>query len=139
MDLSSLLGQIGSIAVVGISDKPEKAGHYVPAYLQEQGYRILGVSPTLREVLGLAVFPTLSDLGESPDMVLLFRRSEDIPGHLEDILKAHPKVVWMQLGIRNEDVADRLRREGIEVVQDACLMVEHRRLGSPQPRDSEAG
>ena len=128
--MAGLLEGVRSIAVIGISDKPEKAGHYVPAYLQEQGYRILGVSPVLLEVLGLPVLPTVAQWGESPDMILLFRRAEDIPALLVDILGARPRLVWMQLGIRNEAVAERMRQEGIKVVEDACLMVEHRRLNS---------
>ena len=120
-----LLENVHTIAVVGISDKPTKAGYYVPAYLAEQGYRILGVSPVLAEAFGHKVSATLQEVGERIDLVLLFRRSEDVPGHLDDLLAVHPRIVWMQSGIRNQAVAERLRSAGVEVVQDRCLMVDH--------------
>lgn len=120
--IDELLKTVKSIAVVGFSDKPERAGHYVPEYLEKHGYRIFGVSPKAQGACA-----TLADLPEPVDMVLLFRKSEEIPQHLPEILamEPRPRAVWMQLGIRNQQVAEALQREGLRVVQDACMKVEH--------------
>lgn len=118
-DLAGYFNGISSIAVVGISDKDEKAGHYVPVFLKEEGFRILGVTPSGENSIAL------KSLNEPIDMVLLFRRSEAVPQHLDDILSLEPlpKVVWMQQGIRNPAVAARLEAKGVKVVQDTCAMV----------------
>lgn len=120
--IDELLKTVKSIAVVGYSDKPGRAGHYVPEYLEGHGYRIFGVSPTAQ-----GASASLAEVPEPVDMVLLFRKSEDIPQHLPEILamRPRPRAVWMQLGIRNQEVADALEREGFRVVQDACMKVEH--------------
>lgn len=127
MEIAEILEKVHEIAVVGFSGKPDRAGAYVPAYMREHGYNMTGVTPA--DIAGpVKTYRALRDIPHPIDMVVLFRRSEDIPGHLEDILAVHPKVVWMQLGIRNEAVARTLREQGIEVVQDRCLMVDHRNL-----------
>lgn len=122
-----------SIAVLGI--KPEsKSGQpafYVPQYMQGAGYRIIPVPvyyPELTEILGEKVYRRVADVGEEIDMVNVFRRPHDIPPHVDDIIAARPKSVWFQLGIRNDEAASRLAAAGIKVVQNRCLMVEHRRL-----------
>jgi hypothetical protein len=125
-----LLGETRSVAVLGI--KPEthadQAAHYVPAYLVSAGVEVIPVPvyyPEVTEILGKPVVRKLADIGRPIDMVNVFRRSQDVPPHLDDILAARPKSVWLQLGIRNDAVAEKLAREGIQVVQDRCLMVEH--------------
>jgi len=122
-----------TIAVLGI--KPEthadQAGYYVPAHMAAAGYEVVPVPvyyPEVTEILGQPVFRKLADIGRPIDMVNVFRRPADIPPHVDDILAAKPKVVWFQLGIRNDDAAEQLARAGIRVIQDRCLMVEEGRL-----------
>ncbi len=128
--LRDLLGRVRSIAVVGIKAAPEADANRVPAYLQRAGFRILPVSPKLDEVLGEPCVASLAELREPPDLVNVFRAPAHIPAHTEEILGLHPKPagVWLQLGIRHDEMAARLADAGIFVVQDRCLMVEHRRL-----------
>ena len=128
--LRALLQSVRSIAVVGIKGDPAEDAHEVPAYMQRRGYRILGVSPKLERVLGAPCVPRLGDLEEAPDLVNLFRAPAHIPAHTDEILalETPPRAVWMQLGIRCEESAERLRGAGIVVVQDRCLLVEHGRL-----------
>jgi predicted CoA-binding protein len=128
-----------TIAVLGAHDDPSKAACYVPQYLHRMGYRVLGVNPKLagQELHGARVVATLAELGEAVDMVDVFRRPDQLPVHLPELLAMQPlpAVVWLQLGIRHDAVAERLRGAGIEVVQDRCTLADHRRLGLP-PRTS---
>jgi hypothetical protein len=121
------------IAVLGI--KPESRAHapafYVPEYMLGQGYDVVPVPVYYHDVtsiLGRAVYRSVSAVPGPVDMVNVFRRPPDIPPHVPDILAARPRVVWLQLGIVHDAVAAELARAGIEVVQDRCWMVEHRRL-----------
>jgi len=130
--IASMLKETKTIAVLGI--KPEshadQAAHYVPAHMAEAGYEIIPVPvyyPDVTEILGKPVFRTLAAVGRPIDMVNVFRRPTDIPQHVDDILAAKPKFVWFQLGIRNDEAAQRLAEAGIKVVQDRCLMVEEGR------------
>ena len=125
--IEKILKNIRTIAVVGFSSQPEKAGHYVPAYLQEQGYRIIPVNPNLEAGLGERAYPELTSIPEPVDLVLLFRRSEAIPPFVEQAIEIGAKAVWTQLGIADEPAAAKARQAGLEVVMDACMMVEHRR------------
>ena len=125
-----------TIAVLGIHDDLSRPAAYVPAYLAEVGYRVLGVNPTLagRTVLGHRVASTLAELtelGETIDLVDVFRRPAAIPPHLDDIVAARPKLVWFQQGIRNDAAAKVLESHGIEVIQDRCTYADHRRFGLP--------
>ena len=133
--LRDLLRRVKTIAVVGIKAGEHDDAFRVPRYLQQQGYRILPVSPKLAEVLGERCAPTLAGLGETPDLVVLFRASPHIPAHAEEILSLprRPLGVWMQLGIRHAEARARLEAAGIAVVEDACSMVEHARLFGRQP------
>jgi uncharacterized protein len=131
--IAALLRETKSIAVLGI--KPEshasQPAFYVPAHMAEAGFEIIPVPvyyPEITEILGQAVFRQLAAIGRRVDMVNVFRRSNDIPPHVDDILASKPKSVWFQLGIRNDDAAKRFAEAGIKVVQDRCLMVEHGRL-----------
>ena len=131
--IKQLLNETKTIAVLGI--KPEsrsgQAAFYVPKYMQDAGHKIIPVPtyyPDITEILGEKVYRNMEDIPIKIDMLNVFRRSEDIPPHAEDILKLNPKAVWIQLGIRNDEVAEKLAKAGIKVVQDACLMVEHRNL-----------
>ncbi|HEX6124826.1 MAG TPA: CoA-binding protein [Pyrinomonadaceae bacterium] len=131
--ISKLLRDTRRIAVLGI--KPEShAGQpafYVPNYMQNAGCEIIPVPvyyPDVTEILGEKVYRDLRDVPGPIDMVNVFRRDRDIPQHVDEIIKARPKSVWFQLGIRNDAAAQAFAREGIQVVQNLCLMVEHRAL-----------
>ena len=129
--IHAVVREIKTIAVLGI--KPEshagQPAHDVPRYLMGQGYEIIPVPvyfPEVTQILGKPVFRSLAAIGRPIDLVNIFRRPQDIPPHLDDILAAKPRYVWMQLGIRNDAVAERLTQAGIGVIQDRCLLVEHR-------------
>lgn len=130
--ITRVLRETRSIAVLGASASGARAGHFVPSYLAMQGYRVLPVNPLLagRSLFGAPVAPRLADLREPADVIEVFRRPEHLPAHAEEILALpwRPRVVWLQLGIRHAGVAERLARSGIEVVQDRCMMPDHRRL-----------
>ncbi len=128
-----LLEGTKTIAVLGI--KPEshagQPAYYVAKYMADAGYDIIPVPvyyPDATEILGKPVYRDLTQVPCEIDLLNVFRRSEDIPKHTMEILTKKPKAVWFQLGIRNDEVAERLAEAGIKVVQDLCLMVEHRAL-----------
>lgn len=136
--LREILQTSPTIAVVGLHNEPEKAAFYVPEYLVEEGYRVIGVNPRFvgEEILGERVRAQLRDIKEPVDLVDVFRRGEQVASHVDDILamSPHPKVVWMQLGVKNDEAARRLEAEGIEVIQNRCTMADHQRLGLGRPR-----
>ena len=122
-----------TIAVLGI--KPEshadQPAHYVPAHMAAAGYDVIPVPvyyPEVTEILGKKVYRKLTDIGQPIDMVNVFRRPQDIAQHVDEILAMKPKSVWFQLGIRNDEAAQRLAEAGIKVIQDRCLMVEEGRM-----------
>lgn len=135
-DLRRVLAQTRRIAVLGIKTEvqAEQAAFYVPQYLDAVGLDVVPVPvyyPEVREILGRPVFRRLADVPGPLDMVNIFRRPQDLPAHLDDLLAARPRTVWMQLGIAHPQVAETLARAGIDVVQNRCLMVDHRQYGSP--------
>ncbi|MSQ41690.1 MAG: CoA-binding protein [Dehalococcoidia bacterium] len=120
-----------TIAVVGVSDDPRRDSHDVARYLIEAGYVVYLVNPTLTQpLLGRPVYASVRELPEPVDIVDVFRRSEFVGPVVEDAIVAGARAVWMQLGIENEQAAERARRAGMEVVMDRCTKVEHRRLGA---------
>ena len=132
-EIAHLLRKTRRIAVLGI--KPESHGtqpaYYVPQYLRNAGYEIIPVPvyyPEVNELMGAKVYRDLRDVPGEIDMVNVFRRPQDIPKHTDEILEAKPRSVWIQSGLRNDDVAEILAKAGIKVVQDLCVMVEHRAL-----------
>lgn len=127
-DLKRLFETVRTIAVVGCSPKLERPGHYVAKYLQDLGYRIIPVNPGQTEILGEKCYASLRDIPEPVDMVDCFRRAEDIPPVVEDAIAIGAKFVWMQLGIVNEDAAQRAIDSGIEVVMDRCPKIDYPRL-----------
>jgi uncharacterized protein len=135
--LREILSSSPTIAILGVHHEPEKAAFYVPEYLHDEGYRIIGVNPqfTDQTLFGEPVRATLAEIAEAIDIVDVFRRAEQIPEHVEDILamKPRPKVVWFQLGIKNEDAAKILEAAGIIVVQNRCTLADHQRLGLGAP------
>ena len=124
--IDKILAETKTIAVVGFSSNPAKAGYYVPAYLQQHGYRILPVNPNLTEGLGGPAYATLDDVPQPVDLVLLFQRSENVPPFVDQAIAIGASAVWMQLGIANEAAARKAADAGLDVVQDACMLVEHR-------------
>jgi len=131
--VKALIDRTHRIAVLGIKT-PEtgEPAYFVPAYVQQAGFEIVPVPvyfPDVTEILGQKVYRKLADIPGDIDLVEIFRRSHKIPEHMDDILAKRPKAVWMQLGIRNDEVAERLAREGIDVVQDMCLMVDLQSFG----------
>ena len=117
--------------MLGIKDNAQQPAHYVPEYAQRAGYEIIPVPvyhKDLTEMLGQKVYRSISDVPGEVDLVNVFRRPADIPAHVDDIIAKKPKAVWFQLGIRNDEAAEKLARAGIDVVQDHCLMVELRKL-----------
>jgi predicted CoA-binding protein len=132
--LRELLSQTRTIAVLGIKTEAQSAqpAFYVPKYMQNAGFKIIPVPvyyPEATEILGEKVYRRLDAIPSEVDMVNVFRRPQDIPPHLDDLLAKKPKSVWMQMGISHPAVAEELAKAGIKVVQDRCLMVDHRRLG----------
>jgi predicted CoA-binding protein len=131
--IAELLRETKRIAVLGI--KPEshfsQPAFYVPKYMQNAGFEIVPVPvyyPDVTQILGHQVYRDLRDVPGEIDMVNVFRRDVDIPKHVDEIIAAKPKSVWVQLGIRNDEAAESFAKAGIKVVQNLCLMVEHRAL-----------
>ena len=125
--IPQILAQTKTIAVVGLSGKEGRPGRYVPAYLQSHGYRIIPVNPNLATALGETAYPDLYAVPEPVDLVLIFQRSENVPPFVDEAIEIGAKAVWMQLGIANETAAQKARAAGLDVVQDACMLVEHKR------------
>ena len=132
VQIRELLSQTKTIAVLGIKteEQSNQPAFYVPKYMQNAGFKIIPVPvyyPEVTEILGEPVHRTLAEIPGDVDMVNVFRRPQDIPPHVDDILAKKPRSVWLQLGIYHDAVAQRLAEAGIKVVQNRCLMVDHRR------------
>ena len=132
-DVAQIVRESTRIAVLGIKTEAQRdqPAFYVPEYMARAGYDIVPVPvyyPEATEILGRLVFRTVSAVPAPVEMVNVFRRPRDIPPHVQDILAAQPRVVWLQLGIRHDEAAETWAKAGIQVVQDRCLLVEHRRL-----------
>ena len=132
-DIRTLLKETQTIAVLGIKTEAQagQPAFYVPSYLQNAGFQIIPVPvyyPNVTQILGQQVYRRLVDIPIDVDLVNVFRQSHDVTAHVEDILAKKPKAVWLQSGIRNDDAAATLAQAGIKVVQDRCLMVDHRWL-----------
>jgi uncharacterized protein len=131
--IRGLLRRVKRIAVLGIKTEEQsfQPAYYVPESVQSAGYEIIPVPvyyPEATTILGQPVYRRVADIPGEVDLVNVFRRSQDVPPHVDDILAKHPKAVWLQSGIRHDAVAEQLARAGIDVVQDRCLMVEVRRV-----------
>jgi predicted CoA-binding protein len=130
--LHALLAAAQTIAVVGHSDKPYRASYGVARYLRDAGYRVYPVNPNVRSLDGEIVYPSLRAIPDRIDIVNVFRRSEHLPLIVEDAIAIGARVVWTQLGVAHPAAAQRAQAAGLVVVQDRCIMVEHRRLGLPR-------
>jgi len=124
--VAHILGATKTIAVVGLSSNPMRASHDVAAYLKAVGYRIIPVNPNETEVLGEKAYARLEDIPEPVDIVDVFRRAEELPAVANSAIAIKAKVLWMQLGIENAAAAEKARAAGLVVVENACLLVEHK-------------
>ncbi len=125
ISIKDMLANAKTIAVVGLSDKPERASYQVAKYMQNAGYRIIPVNPMLKEVLGETAVASLRDITEPIDIVDIFRRAEDVPPIVDEAITMGAKAIWMQLGIINAQAAARANEAGLDVVMDKCIKVEH--------------
>jgi predicted CoA-binding protein len=123
-----ILNTYRTVAVVGLSPRPERASHKVAAYLQEQGYKVLPVNPQAKEILGETCYPDLASVPGPIDVVDVFRESAEAAAIAEEAIKAGAKVLWMQEGVINEEAAERAREAGLLVVMDKCMRKEHMKL-----------
>ena len=126
--LRQILAATRTIAVVGLSSRRNRPSCTVSAYLQEQGYQIIPVNPNLSEALGVKAYPSLLDVPVPVDVVDIYRRREDVPPAVEGAIAIRAKVIWMQLGIVNEEAAARAEAAGLTVVMDNCMGATHRLL-----------
>jgi predicted CoA-binding protein len=134
-EINSVLNNHKTVAIVGLSRDPAKASHRVARYLQSVGYRVIPVNPFADEILGEKAYNSLLEVPETIEIVDIFRPSEDVPPIVEEAIQLKkkrgiPNVIWMQLGIVNEEAAERAREAGFTVVMNRCIMVEHRRLST---------
>jgi predicted CoA-binding protein len=134
-EVGALVRSLRRVAVLGIKTEAQRdqAAFYVPEYLQSVGIEVVPVPvyhPDVTRILGQPVYRKVADIPGLVDLVNVFRRPQDIPLHVDDIIAKRPKAVWFQLGIRHEESARRLVSAGIDVVQDKCLMVAHRRFAA---------
>ncbi len=126
--IRKILGEIRTIAVVGCSKDPAKDAHRVPKYMQMNGYRIIPVNPTATEILGEKAYTSLDAVPVPFDAVNIFRPSADVPPIVDQTIKTPARVIWMQLGIRNDGAAKKGQAAGKIVIQDRCMMRDHARL-----------
>lgn len=125
----NILRDTKTIAIVGASNKPSRASYFVATYLLSSSkYKVYFINPVLDEILGQPVYKSLADLPESPDLVEVFRKHEDIPGVLDEALAVGAKTLWLQLGTWHEEVAHRAEAAGLNVVMDRCVKIEHARF-----------
>jgi predicted CoA-binding protein len=125
--VAQILRGAKTIAVVGLSSKPMRASHGVAEYLKAAGYRIIPVNPNETQVLGEKAYARLEDVPEPVDIVDVFRQAEEVTAVAESAIRIGAKVLWMQLGIENAGAAEKAQAAGLVVVEDSCLMVEHKR------------
>lgn len=126
-EITELLKNAKTIAVVGLSDSPFRASHGVSAYMQAQGYKIVPVNPTIDSALGEPSVPTLLDVKEKIDIVDVFRRPEFVPEVVDQAIQLKVPVIWMQEGVIHEAAAEKARKAGINVIMDKCILKEHRK------------
>jgi len=127
--IDRILAEARTVAVVGISDKPDRPSHVVARYLKERGYRIIPVNPALKDVLGEKAYPSLSEVPEPVDLVDVFRKSADVPPIAEEAVRSGARFFWMQEGVVNEEARERLEGAGIPVVMDRCVKKELEKRG----------
>jgi predicted CoA-binding protein len=124
-EIKEILSTAKRIAVVGISDKPERSSYEVSAYMQQAGYEIIPINPRLESVLGVKAYASLEDVEGKVDVVNVFRRSSETPPIAEAAVQAGAKTLWLQLGISNQDACDIADKAGLSVVMDRCIKIDH--------------
>lgn len=127
-EILDILRAPATVAVVGISDKPDRDSFQVAKYLLEQGYLVIPVNPMLETVLGQRCYPSLRGVPVHVDIVDIFRRSEAVPEIVDDAITMGARVVWMQLGVVHEEAAEKAQQAGLKVVMDRCIKRDHSRL-----------
>jgi len=127
-EIQKILTTSKTIAVVGLSSKPDRPSHEIASYLKDQGYRIIPVNPTIQEALGEKAYPSLRDIPGRIDIVQIFRRPEEVPAIVDDAISIGAKVVWMQPGAENEEAAAKAESAGLKAVVGACMRSVHRTL-----------
>ena len=127
-DIEEILRECKTVAVVGLSPRPNRPSHSVSVYLQQNGYRIVPVNPMVDEVLGEQSYPDLESIPFHVELVDVFRRSEEVPTVVEQAIRAGAEAVWLQLGVIHHEAAARAAEHGLDVVMDKCTAIEHRAL-----------
>jgi len=128
-ELKQLLQNTRTIAVVGLSEKPDRPSHHVAAYLQSVGFRVIPVNPSVLSILGERSYPTLYDIPEPVDMVDVFRRSDAVPAIAQEAIAIGAKSLWLQEGVIHQEAAAMAKAAGLQVVMDRCILKEHERVG----------
>jgi predicted CoA-binding protein len=126
--IRKILAENKTVAIVGLSDKPERDSFRVAQYLKEHGYTVIPVNPTRTEILGEKSYPDLASIGSPVDIVDIFRNTEAIPGIVDEAISIGARVVWMQLGLAHNESARKAAAAGLEVVQSKCIKIEHQKL-----------
>lgn len=137
--IRDILTNSRTVAIVGLSAKPEQDSYLVACYLADHGYEIIPVNPGADEILGRKSYASLRDIPNPPDVVDIFRRAEFVPQIVEDAITVGAKAVWMQLGITHPDAANRAEDAGLKVVMDHCMKREHQRMTKGTVDDSPSG
>lgn len=128
--IEAILRKVKTIAAVGLSANTMRPSYFASLYMQNKGYRVIPINPRYagQEILGETVLSSLDELDAPPDMVQVFRRSEEAPAVVEDAIRAGARVLWMQLGVRHDEAGRRAEEAGLEVVMDRCPKIEYGRL-----------
>lgn len=122
-EIRKILSEAKTIAVVGLSDNPDRTSRQIAEYLVDKGYKVVGVNPNISKSGEIDVYPNLSDVPFKIDIVNVFRRSETIPEIIPDVLKVNPKTLWLQEGVRNDIAVKPIIEKGIYTIQDKCIAV----------------
>jgi predicted CoA-binding protein len=122
--LCEILKESKTIAIVGISNKPERDSGRIAVFLKDRGYNVIGVNPFQKDFAGIKVYPRLTDIDQDIDIIDVFRNSNSIPDLIPDVMIKKPKVLWLQLGVRNDEAVKPAEDEGIQVIQDKCIAIE---------------
>jgi hypothetical protein len=120
-----ILKEAKTIAVIGISNKPGRDSGRIALFLKDRGYNVMGVNPVQKDFEGIKIYQKLTDIEQDIDIVDVFRNSNSIPDLIPDVLIKKPKVLWLQLGIRNDEAVKPAEEEGIQVIQDKCIAIEY--------------
>jgi len=133
-EMREILLSANTVASVGLSSNDEKESYWIVFFLQKIGFRMIPVNPKADEILGEKAYPSLSDIPEKIDVVQVFRKPEDVPPIVDEAIKIGAKVVWMQVGIVNEEAAKTARAAGLKVVMDACMRMTYKRFFGDTPK-----